>query len=75
MAVWLQYLLAFAALLALAPLIAWLARRFGARAKGGLALASVLLGLGAVVDPPSKQAIEAVEPAKGPAENDEPPLV
>lgn len=74
MAVWLQYLIALAALVVLAPLVAWLAHRFGAKARGGLMLASVLLGFGAVVDPPSKHAIEAAEPAKGSPENDEPPL-
>lgn len=74
MAVWLQYLVAFAALLVLAPLVAWLAHRFGAKARGGLMLASVLLGLGAVMDQPAKHAIEAAEPVKGSPENDEPPL-
>lgn len=74
MTIWMQYLIAFLVLLALAPLVAWLARRLGSRTRGGLMLASVLLGLGAVVDPPSKQAIEAVEPPKGSPENDEPPL-
>lgn len=74
MAVWLQYLIAFAALVVLAPLVARLAHRFGSRAKGGLMLASMLRGLGTVVDPPSKHAIEAAEPAKGSPENDEPPL-
>lgn len=74
MAVWLQYLIAFAALVVLAPLVAWLAHRFGSKAKGGLMLASVLLGFGAVMDPPSKHAIEAAEPVKGSPENDEPPL-
>ncbi|MFT4254320.1 MAG: hypothetical protein QM608_17785 [Caulobacter sp.] len=74
MAAWLQYLLVFAALLVLAPLVAWLARRAGSRAKGGLMLASVLLGFGEVLDPPSRHAVESVEPAKGSPENDEPPL-
>ncbi|MET3666289.1 hypothetical protein [Caulobacter sp. 1776] len=74
MAAWIQTLIALAALLVLAPLVAWLAVRFGARAKGGLMLASVLLGFGAVLDPPSKHAIEAAEPVKGSPENDEPPL-
>jgi len=74
MAVWIQYLIAFAALVVLAPLVAWLAHRFGGRAKGGLMLASVLLGFGAVADPPSKHMIEAAEPVKGSPENDEPPL-
>lgn len=74
MAVWVQYLLAVVVFLALAPLVAWLARGLGAKAKGGLMLASVLLGFGAVMDPPAKHAIEAAEPVKGSPENDEPPL-
>jgi hypothetical protein len=74
MAVWVQFLVAFGALLVLAPLIAWLAHWLGSRAKGGLMLASVLLGFGAVLDQPAKHAIEATETAKGAPENDEPPL-
>ena len=35
MPVWLQYLIAVVAFVALAPLIVWLARRFGGRARGG----------------------------------------
>lgn len=72
MAVWLQYLIAFAALLVVAPLVAWAAKSFGSKARGGMMLASVLLGFGAVVDPPAKHAIEAAEPVKGSPENDEP---
>jgi hypothetical protein len=74
MASWLQFLLSAAAFLVAAPLVAWLAHRFGSRAKGGVMLASVLLGFGAVLDQPSKRAIEATQPVKGSPENDEPPL-
>ena len=74
MSAWIQSLIAFAALLLLAPLIAWAAKRLGSKAKGGLMLASVLLGFGAVLDQPAKHAIEAAEPVKGSPENDEPPL-
>lgn len=62
-------------MLVLAPLVGWLAHRFGAKARGGLMLASVLLGLGAVMDQPAKHAIEAAEPVKGSPGNDEPPLL
>jgi hypothetical protein len=74
MAAWTQYLIAFALLLALAPLVAWIGVRFGSKAKGGLALACVLLGIGAVMDQPAKHAIEATDPAKGSPDNGEPPL-
>jgi hypothetical protein len=72
MALWLQYLIAAIALLVLAPLIAWLGRRLGSRAKGGLMLASIMLGFGEVLDPPSKRSTKAAESVKGPAETDEP---
>jgi hypothetical protein len=74
MAVWVQYLIAAVAVLALAPLLAWAGRRLGSKAKGGVMLASLLLGFGAVLDPPAKQATEATEAKKGSPENDEPPL-
>ncbi len=47
------------ALLAVAPLVAMFARRAGRRVKGGFILAGILLGVGEVVDPPSKHMIEA----------------
>jgi hypothetical protein len=74
MSVWLQYLIALLTLLVLAPLCAWIGVRFGSRAKGGLALACVLLGLGHVMDQPAKHAVEATDPAKGSPESGEPPL-
>jgi hypothetical protein len=71
MALWIQYLIVFAALVLLAPPLAWAARRLGSRAKGGLMLASVLLGFGAVLDQPAKHAIEATERAEeGEAESE-----
>jgi len=57
---WLSYVLAIVALLTLAPLMAWVGHKHGRQIKGGVALASVLLGIG-VIDPPAKQAIEANE--------------
>ena len=73
MPLWLQYLIALAAFAVTAPMIVWLARRFGGRARGGLMMAGILLGFGEVVDPPSKHLIEAQEgEEKGSPENDEP---
>jgi len=73
MPVWIQYLIALAAFVVLAPLTVWLAKRFGGRARGGLMMAGILLGLGEAVDPPSKHIIEAQEgEEKGSPENDEP---
>jgi hypothetical protein len=70
----LKVALPIAALLVVLPLAALAGRRFGARARGGLMLASVLLGFGAVLDPPMKHVVEAADPPKGSPENDEPPL-
>ena len=74
MPLWLQYLIAFAVLIVLAPIVAWSARRYGGRVKGGMALASFLLGFGFVMDPPSKHIIEASEGEQkgGPAADDPP---
>jgi hypothetical protein len=71
---WRQYLIAFAALVVIAPLIALAAKRLGRAARGGLMLASVLLGFGAVMDPPSRRLVEANEKMKkGSPETGEPP--
>lgn len=74
MAAWTPYLIAVAALLVLAPLFAWIGVRFGSKAKGGLMMACVLLGFGAVIDQPARQAIESTDPARGSPDNGEPPL-
>lgn len=74
MATWVQFLIAFCAVAVVAPFTAGVAKGLGARTKGGIALASVLLGFGAVLDQPAKHAIEAVEPVKGSPDNGEPPL-
>jgi hypothetical protein len=74
MAGWLPSLIAVTGLLVLAPACAWLGRRYGSRAKGGLMLACVLLGAGAVMDPPAKHIIESTERKKGSPDNGEPPL-
>ena len=72
---WQQYLIAAAVFLALVPLIALGAKRFGRGAKGGLMLASILFGFGAVMDPPSRHVVEANEKVKRPSpEAGEPPL-
>ncbi len=71
----LAWVAAVVALLVVAPLLALLARRAGRRVKGGLILAGILLGVGEVVDPPSKHMIEAAgdEERASPAPG-EPPL-
>ena len=69
---WLTYLIAFGLLCAAAPLIAGFARGAGRRARGGLMMASILLGFGEAIDPPSKHIIEAQGGEEKPAENDEP---
>jgi hypothetical protein len=75
MPLWLGYLVALAALLILAPLVAWLGRRHGRSIKGGIALASVMLGLGVPLDPPTKHLVEASEArVKGDDETGEPSL-
>ena len=74
MAEWLQYLLAGLALLILAPLLAWLARRHAKSVRGNLALASILLGIGQPLDPPPKHKVESAEPGKDDRSAGEPPL-
>ncbi len=71
----LVWVAAVVALLVVAPLVALFARRAGRRVKGGLILAGILLGVGEVVDPPSKHLIEATgdEERASPAPG-EPPL-
>jgi len=44
-----------------APLLAWLGHRHGRSIKGGIALASILLGFGVPLDPPAKHLVEAKE--------------
>lgn len=61
MAIWLQTILAAAGLVVLAPLMAWVGHKHGRSIKGGVALASILLGFGLPLDPPVARAIEAVE--------------
>jgi hypothetical protein len=71
---WLSYLLAIVALIVLTPLMAWLGRRHGRSIKGGIALASIMLGFGVPLDPPTKHLIEASEgEVKGENESGEPP--
>lgn len=69
-----RYGLITIALLILLPTAAVFGKHFGTKVKGGLLLGAILLGFGAVVDPPQKHAIEAAEPRKETPENDEPPL-
>lgn len=74
MAEGLQYALAGLALVVIAPLIAWLARRYARGARGNLALAAILLGMGEPIDPPSKHKVESAEPGKDNPAPGEPPL-
>ena len=74
MSVWLGDLLALAALLVLAPFLAWLGHKHGRSIKGGEALASLMLGMGAMFDPPVKAAMEAEEAmVKGDKGSGDPP--
>lgn len=58
---WIGYLLAFAVLAVIAPLFAWLGRRHGRTLRGGAGLALMMLGLGAMFDPPKQAMIEAIQ--------------
>jgi len=71
---WLGFLLALAALIVLAPLLGWLGHKHGRQVKRGVALASIMLGFGVPLDPPTKHLIEAKEGhVSGSDENGEPP--
>jgi hypothetical protein len=74
MTVWLQFVIAGLALVILAPLVALIGKRYGRKAKGGLVLASILLGIGHPIDPPPRARIEDAEPSKGERPKGEPPL-
>lgn len=71
---WLQYTIAGMALLIVAPVVAWLARRWARGAKGNLALAAILFGFGEPIDPPPKYKVESAEPGKDQRGAGEPPL-
>jgi hypothetical protein len=74
MPLWLSYLLAVLALVVLAPLLGWLGHRHGRSIKGGIALASIMLGFGVPLDPPTKHLIEAKQGrVRGDDETGEPP--
>ena len=70
---WLILLVALAVLL---PLAAWLGRRYGRHARGGIGMAMILLGLGEAVDPPSRHAVatDTARDRSRPAPGD-PPIV
>jgi hypothetical protein len=64
---------AIAALVLAIPLAALAGRRLGRRARGNLALAGILLGLGEPFDPPKRHLAEAGESKRGdPAAGDPP---
>ena len=74
MPTWFGYLLALASLVVLAPLLGWLGHKHGRSIKGGIALASIMLGFGVPLDPPTKHLIEAKEGrVKGDNQSGEPP--
>jgi hypothetical protein len=74
MPLWISYLLVVLALVVLAPLLGWLGHRHGRSIKGGIALASIMLGFGVPLDPPTKHLIEAKQArASGDDETGEPP--
>ena len=71
---WLGYLLAFGAVVVFTPLLGWFASKHGRRIKGGVAMASLMLGMGALFDPPQKAAAEAEEAlVKGAQGSGDPP--
>ena len=74
MAAWAPWLIGLAVLAALAPLMAGMGRGLGRKAKGGLLLASVLMGFGEVLDPRAKRTIESSEREAASPETGEPPL-
>ena len=59
---WSAVLIALAAVVMLAPLLAWAGKGQGRKIKGGLAIA--LLGFGAIFDPPRRLLGEAHEQVK-----------
>jgi hypothetical protein len=72
---WLGPLIALAALLVIAPLAAWLGLRHGRRVRGSAGLALMMLGFGAIFDPPKRHAMEAMDVEEKDREGaGEPPL-
>jgi len=71
---WLGYALALIIVLALAPGMAWLGHKHGAKVKRGAALASLMLGFGVIFDPPRRPPVDAQEEKeKGRPPGGEPP--
>jgi len=68
----LSFLTALVLLLLLAPFVAIGARGVARRAKGAMALGSVMLGLGAVLEPPVKHVAEAASVVPEPEGTGEP---
>lgn len=71
---WLQVLLALVALAVLGPLMAWIGKRHGRRMKGGVVLASFMLGVGEPSEPPPKHRVESAGPGKDACAPGDPPL-
>jgi hypothetical protein len=72
---WTEWSLAVLVFVIAAPAIALLAKRYVRTVRGGAIFVGLLLGLGQVLDPPSKHRIEAGdEKRKDRAAPGEPPL-
>jgi hypothetical protein len=75
MPAWIEWSLAVLVFVVVAPAVALSARRYGRTVRGGAIFVGLLLGLGQVLDPPSKHRIEAGdEKRKDRAAPGEPPL-
>lgn len=74
MPAWLEFPIVIGLVILLSPFAARLAKRCARNASGGVALASLLLGVGVVADPPSRHVIEATTPEEkdAPAPGDPP---
>jgi hypothetical protein len=66
-----DWLFALAILVVGVAAIVWVARN-GRKVRGAVGLGAILLGFGAVMDPPKRHMLEAADQKKASPENDEP---